>query len=206
MPMKKPIFIFDLGNVLVNFSEKELITIIAEESGLPYEEIWDNRIDDDLIAVETGKLSPKEYFEKSVRRKIPHWKYDDLIQLWIDVFFLNPDGRGLFLNLKKKGYDVYILSNLAEFNKIAVERKFPGFFKESTENIFSYKLGFHKPDPRIYRTVTERVRVRPEDCVFFDDAYKNVEGARQAGWMGIHFCKDNFPEIECIVNSITEGI
>lgn len=194
--MKTPAFFFDLGNVLVDFSEKKLVQILSEASDLPFSQVWETRIDDDIKAVETGMLPPEDYFEKRIRSKIPHWEYEDLIQVWYDVFIINPKGRGLFLDLKHKGRDVYILSNLAEFNKIAVERKFPGFFEQSTANFFSYELGLIKPDLKIYEKAAELAGVCPEDCAFLDDRAENVEGARRAGWKAFHFTPETADHVE----------
>ena len=38
-----------------------------------------------------------------------------------------------------------------------------------------------KPDRRIYEIVLERFGLRAEECVFFDDLEKNVEGAKAVG-------------------------
>jgi len=203
--MEKPAFIFDMGNVLFDFDEYQLVETMAEESGLPFEQVWENRIDPDVVAVETGKMSPVEYFERRIRPLVPHWEYGDLVMLWYKVFRVNSFGRSLFTNLKKAGYPVCILSNLAEFNKEAIDKKFPGFFEESTANFFSYELGFHKPDPRIYRAVTARLGLPPRDCVFFDDREENVEGARAEGWRAFHFVPENYGEITKAVREATGG-
>ena len=193
---------FDLGNVLVDFCDKELMTVIAKESGLPFEILWKDRIDKDIKAVETGTLSPQDYFERQIRSKIPHWEYEDLIQLWYDVFHINPRGRGIFLNLRNKGFNVNILSNLAEFNKIAVDRKFPGFFSESTANFFSYEIGFHKPDIRIYERAAELAGAEPDECVFCDDRPENVEGAKKAGWNAFCFTSETADSVEESINRL----
>ncbi len=55
------------------------------------------------------------------------------------------------------------------------------------ELFISAELGLVKPDPRIYRLVTERLDVRPEECVFLDDFKENVAAAEQAGMKAILF-------------------
>lgn len=55
------------------------------------------------------------------------------------------------------------------------------------EIFISSELGLVKPDPRIYRLVTERMDVRPEECIFLDDFTENVAAAQQAGMKAILF-------------------
>jgi putative hydrolase of the HAD superfamily len=49
------------------------------------------------------------------------------------------------------------------------------------------RIGFAKPDPRVYAYAAERVGVRPERCLFVDDSAGNVEAARAAGMRAVHF-------------------
>ena len=44
-----------------------------------------------------------------------------------------------------------------------------------------------KPEPAIYRYVTNALGVSPSDCLLIDDGLANVEGARLTGWDAIHF-------------------
>ena len=45
----------------------------------------------------------------------------------------------------------------------------------------SSKLGFRKPDPRIYRHACELVGVPPERCIYLDDLGINLKPARALG-------------------------
>jgi len=46
--------------------------------------------------------------------------------------------------------------------------------------------GVKKPDPMIFRRVTERLHVTPEDCVFIGDhPGKDIKAAREVGMKGI---------------------
>ena len=47
--------------------------------------------------------------------------------------------------------------------------------------------GVLKPDPRAYELCTQELGVAPDDCVFVDDQWRNIEGARRAGWRTVHF-------------------
>ena len=47
--------------------------------------------------------------------------------------------------------------------------------------IQSAKSGLRKPDPRIYRMMTEALQVDPKSCVYLDDLGVNLKPARDMG-------------------------
>jgi putative hydrolase of the HAD superfamily len=47
--------------------------------------------------------------------------------------------------------------------------------------IESAKIGLRKPDPRIYRMMTEQLEVDPAKCVYLDDLGVNLKPAREMG-------------------------
>ena len=51
--------------------------------------------------------------------------------------------------------------------------------------VISGEVGFHKPQPEIYRLGAERIGLPPEECVFVDDLRENCEGAEAAGMTAI---------------------
>jgi len=47
--------------------------------------------------------------------------------------------------------------------------------------IESAKMGLRKPDPRIYRMMTEALEVEPSRCIYLDDLGVNLKPAREMG-------------------------
>ncbi len=47
--------------------------------------------------------------------------------------------------------------------------------------IESAKAGLRKPDPRIYRMMTDALQVEPEHCIYLDDLGVNLKPARDMG-------------------------
>jgi len=47
--------------------------------------------------------------------------------------------------------------------------------------IESSKIGIRKPDPRIYQMMCEKLRVKPDACVYLDDLGGNLKPARAMG-------------------------
>lgn len=175
-------FIFDLGNVLVDFDVNDVLASVMDSAGVssPPQGV---RLQDTakVIEVETGKISDAEYLAGICT--VTGWALtmDNLIDAWRHAFRLNPVGTALFRELKDEGYPVHILSNLAWHNMEAVRRNWSDFFDHAHENFFSYELGFHKPDKRIYQAVLDSLGVEAGNCCFLDDRIENVEGARSIG-------------------------
>lgn len=189
-------FIFDLGNVLVDFDVNDVLASIMESAGvssLP-ETI---RLQDTakVVEVETGKISDEDYLADICLATGFNLTMEDLIKAWRKAFRLNTSGIKLFRELKTHGYPVHILSNLAWHNMEAVRQNWPDFFDHAHENFFSYELGLHKPDVRIYREVLHRLEVDPHDCFFMDDKAENIAGAQAVGMNACVFSSGNLGEI-----------
>jgi HAD superfamily hydrolase (TIGR01509 family) len=56
--------------------------------------------------------------------------------------------------------------------------------------IYSHEIGIEKPDLRAFEAVCAHLNVRPENCLFNDDAAANVEAAQVAGTQA-HPFEDN---------------
>ncbi|MFD8009500.1 HAD family hydrolase [Streptomyces sp. NPDC058955] len=78
-------------------------------------------------------------------------------------------------------------------------------FDELVEQIvYSHEIGIEKPDPRAFDAVCAALDVRPEHCLFIDDAAVNVEAARATG-MRAHLFEDNARTIERIAAHLDAG-
>jgi putative hydrolase of the HAD superfamily len=51
--------------------------------------------------------------------------------------------------------------------------------------VISGDVGMHKPEPAIYMLGAERLRLRPEECVFVDDLRENCQGAEEVGMTAV---------------------
>ncbi|MFI8327177.1 HAD-IA family hydrolase [Streptomyces sp. NPDC085529] len=78
-------------------------------------------------------------------------------------------------------------------------------FDELVEQIvYSHEIGVEKPDPRAFDAACAALDVRPEACLFIDDAAANVEAARAIG-MQAHLFEDNARTIARIAAHLDAG-
>lgn len=83
-------------------------------------------------------------------------------------------------NLKKRGYKLYLLTNITEdsYNYINdlinINKIFDG-------GIYSYQEHLIKPDYDIYNLLINKFKLNKEETIFFDDKEKNVLAANKVG-------------------------
>ncbi len=134
-------------------------------------------IDDDLFVRETCSRFGlnKKKFSNILDRIIN--KYEPYQPLW-----------NLLPELHKT-YKLAIVNNgtsltLPKFKeKLDIDSKFDLF-------ISSAFAGIKKPDPEIYLLAAQKLGIKPHECLFMDDSYENIKGARSVGMKTLHWEKD----------------
>jgi len=173
--------IFDIGQVLIKFSPRDLfIKILKDEEKIDYflKNIctWEWHIQQDLI-YDTSKAA------EPVIKKHPEYKeaieafYGRFLEMIDSVHQENVD---LALKLKQKGYPIYLLSNFPgdQFEKYRLQNS---FLDEFHDRIISGDVGLAKPDIKIYQLAIKKFNLNPEESLFIDDKIENTKGAEQVG-------------------------
>lgn len=178
--MKQKIFLFDIGNVLMNFDFQILTDRMAADSGRPVKAPTDRDIEM-YCAVEKGLISDSEYIRYLNVTKGLSWTTEDYVAIWASMFSVNSTGRELFTNAVSRGLPVYTISNIAGHHMDAIEQVQSGFFDGASGLFLSYQLGVRKPHPDIYHKALNEIGVSAEQCLFIDDLPENVEAACKTG-------------------------
>lgn len=105
-------------------------------------------------------------------------------------------------DLKKRGYQLYILSNYAEYTFEQTKEKM-AFLPFMAGTVFSYECKWIKPEKEIYEYICSKYQLKPEECVFLDDRQLNVESAQNAGWKGIVF--ENYQQAREDLNQLLKN-
>jgi putative hydrolase of the HAD superfamily len=188
--MNAKYFIFDIGNVLVDFDFQVLLQQIAADSGTPVEPPTERDLDMHH-AVEEGVISDQAFVDYLNEAKGLSWTVDTLIGVWQKMFTVNETGYGLFRAAIARGLPVYTLSNIAEHHIEAIERNWPGFLDGATGLFLSYEIGVRKPDAQIYSHLLENLGIEGAQCLFIDDRADNIEAACAAGIQAHQFIPEN---------------
>jgi putative hydrolase of the HAD superfamily len=178
---------FDYGGVVVRL-DRELLARFERRHDLPQGSfIRALYTIPEWKAVEVGQGSEDAWAEAAKRkldelagRVLPEID-EERTTMWRT---LDEDVVGLIRRLRPR-YKVGLLSNATDRldRELRHYHKIDGLFDLIVN---SCQVGMAKPDERIYRLAAERMGVEPSACVHIDDLAHNVEGARQAGFYGIH--------------------
>jgi putative hydrolase of the HAD superfamily len=88
--------------------------------------------------------------------------------------------------LKEKGYKLGLISNSTVFSVEAIEKL--GFLSIIDHKVFSFDVGFAKPDQRIFEKMLELSGCRADETVMVGDNFDyDVKAARDVGINAIHF-------------------
>jgi len=55
------------------------------------------------------------------------------------------------------------------------------------KQVYSYSHKVTKPNPKIYKILLNKLKTRPNQCLFVDDRRENVAAAKRAGMRGLVF-------------------
>jgi beta-phosphoglucomutase len=181
--MKKKAFLFDLNGTMIDDMQYHLkiwYDVLNNDLGanLTLEEVRSHMYgkNDELLAriFGKGKFTQAEVDEITERKET---KYQEIYRPHLDLL------PGLFEFLKKaddQGMKMGIGSAAIPFNidfvldNLNIRKYFP--IVVSAHDVLE-----SKPHPEVFLKAADRLQVKPEDCVVFEDAPKGVEAARNAG-------------------------
>lgn len=188
--------IFDVGNVLVEYSwermlktlhmEGEVYDMVAKATVLSslWNELDRSRLSDEEIL--NGFIQNAPEYEREIRLVWEH--VEESVHCY-------PDSVSWVQKFRKNGYQTYILSNYGKYTMERTRKELP-FVDDMDGALFSYQVKLIKPEPEIYQALFDKFQLKPEECVFMDDNEKNIIAARKAGMHGILFENKEQAEVE----------
>ena len=183
-------FIFDLGNVLVDYNPMRCIlgyTHNISDANYIASEVFASP---EWVELDRGTLSYEEALERWTSR-IPERLRDDVRTIVNNFHKHLPEKKEMteiVKRLKASGKKVYILSNVSERFPLIVEGLevmdiIDGY-------VASYQEKTFKPSPEIYSIILGRYSLKPEESIFIDDNADNVLTAKKFGMAGYIFDGD----------------
>lgn len=130
------------------------------------------------------------YFSKEITAD--NIKYiENIVRSGIENATLFPGIMDFLVQLKKKN-KLGLLSNTTSFETQAVERL--GFSRMFDAIVYSWQLGSLKPAKENFNAIIEKLGVSPEECIYIDDAEKNLGTPKSMGMSTILF--KNFNQLK----------
>lgn len=178
--------VFDLGKVLVDFHPLEGMRKLgfSEEVVSCFQDAVFSGLWEECDARPIGNEEIRTLFKQAVPglEKEVDILWDN-ITVVTDVYEYSCEWVS---DLKKRGYEVFILSNYGQQSFQKNSKVYP-FLANVDGMVISYQVRMMKPDRGIYQCLLEKYRIKPDEAVFIDDRKKNVDGAVACGFSGIVF-------------------
>ncbi|MBN1316396.1 MAG: HAD family phosphatase [Anaerolineales bacterium] len=183
---------FDVGGVLdrtERLQEEEADRRhLAAGLGLEVEEMWQRFYTTELWQLaRIGKISDDEFWNRNLKPFGMDNAKDR--QVFVKKLFaykeVVPEMRSLLETLQGT-VKLGIISNATNILEASLSNRYQidGYFDLV---INSARVGYAKPDPKIYQIALERMGVRPERTFFTDDQQHNVDAAIKLGINAVLF-------------------
>ncbi|MGB9600834.1 MAG: HAD family hydrolase [Myxococcota bacterium] len=181
------VFTFDLGNVIIPFDHssiaRRLIQYSKNQWKYSYEDIhkYLYRVAEVEHQYEEGKISTDEFINSVVKRFELNISADEFTSIFNDIFFeIDDKMERLIKRIKDSGYPLILLSNTNEMHFNYILNRYP-LISIFDEFILSYRVGFRKPDERIYRVLLKMAKCNPDEIFYVDDISEYVGAAKNLG-------------------------
>lgn len=178
--------IFDLGRVLIDWNPRGYLDKkINDETKIEilFKEVFGSQEWQDL---DRGTISEEEAI-KRFKDRCPtcHTEIDDMFEHIIELIPPLEKNIKTFEEVAAK-YDTFILSNFGHRTFELVFNKYP-WFKLFKGKVVSSHVKMLKPEKEIYLELINKYDLIPEETIFIDDTFVNVEASEALGIRTIHY-------------------
>lgn len=175
--------IFDLGNVLIEWNKEKILSKICKndlEYNLFNKFVFQSNL---WIDLDNGKIS-LEFLENQLIDEMGHQYQDQIHELvwnWFNYVDLYDEVYELIKQLKKKNFQIYVLSNTSSIFHILLDSVLSKVSSVLDGYVISCEVKIMKPQKEIYLSLVNKYQLDIKDCIFLDDLEENVEAARTLG-------------------------
>lgn len=175
--------IFDLGNVLIEWNKEKILSKICKndlEYNLFNKFVFQSNL---WIDLDNGKIS-LEFLENQLIDEMGHQYQDQIHELvwnWFNYVDLYDEVYELIKQLKKKNFQIYVLSNTSSIFHILLDSVLSKVSSVLDGYVISCEVKMMKPQKEIYLSLVNKYQLDIKDYIFLDDLEENVEAARTLG-------------------------
>ncbi len=207
--MKIKNIILDLGGVLLDIDYNLTATSFENMGFSEFKNMYSQYTADPLFEnLETGKVSNEEFYWR-MQEISKNVTVNQITQAWNAMLLDFRFDSFNFLEKLAKDYNIFLLSNTNAIHHAAfsfifhnkTNRSLDSYFKNA---YYSHIIGFRKPNEDIFDFVMEDASLKPEETLFVDDSFNNIETAHRLKWK-THLLKKG-EVIEKILPKIIQGL
>lgn len=177
------LYIFDLGNVIVDIDFNRVLGTWSDFSRVPLATLQQSfTMGEAFHQHERGEISDEVFAEKLCHEMALPLSYAQFSHGWQAIFVgIRPDVIAIMHKLREQGHRVVVLSNTNRLHTTFWPDEYPEVKAAADKIYLSQEMGMRKPEARIYQAVLQAEGFSAADAIFFDDNVDNIEGANQLG-------------------------
>ncbi len=176
--------IFDLGGVYLNRGLWTFWDYIEDKFGIPAQEVRKNFLEY-YGPYFSGEISEKNFWQQHLKDLKIKKDWKNLRKILLDSFKPQKEMPEL-INKLRKNYRIGLLSDQTKEWWPYLDKKYE-ISKNFDFTVISYKIGFNKPQPEIYKIALKKSKCKSEECLFIDDLEHNLEPAKKLGMKTLFF-------------------
>ncbi|CNI62212.1 glucose-1-phosphatase [Yersinia mollaretii] len=182
------LYIFDLGNVIVDIDFKRVLGVWSKLSSVPLATLSERFTMGEVFQQhERGEVSDEDFARQLSDEMGVSLSFEQFAEGWQAVFVaLRPEVIAIMHKLREEGHRVVVLSNTNRLHCNHWPQHYPEVAAAADHLYLSQDLGMRKPEARIYQHVLSAENTPAEQAVFFDDVEANIVAARIEGITAIH--------------------
>ncbi|ACY86322.1 glucose-1-phosphatase [Edwardsiella piscicida] len=184
------LYIFDLGNVIVDIDFHRVLGVWSRYSGAPLATLSKRfTMGDTFRQHERGAIDDETFAQRLCDEMGISLSFAQFELGWQAIFVaLRPEVIDIMQRLRRQGERVVVLSNTNRLHTHFWPKHYPEIAAACDKMYLSQELGMRKPDAEIYRYVLEQERAAAGESVFFDDNADNVAAAKALGIQAVQVC------------------
>jgi hypothetical protein len=184
---RTPVLLIDVGGVLFGFDHEHRLNVLGECLGLPPggvdELLWQSGFS---TGCDAGRYRDAAAVCAQISRITGYAGSDERLDAaWCGAF--RPDPDVIELLTRHRGGRRGVFTNNGPLEEEVLTRLYPEAFGLFEHLFFCWRLTANKPEPAVYRQVTDLLAVPPGRISFADDSAGNAETALACGWNAVHY-------------------
>jgi len=179
--------IFDLGQVIVQVDLPSFLTRFSREFHVDASELISDERNGAHSDFMMGKLTGEEFHRITCQHFQHFISLEKFKAIWLSMLVGEVAGMSdIVTELHNQQYPLALLSNVDPWHYEYCQQNLP-VLQKFGQKFLSYQLKLKKPEPGIFFAVTERLKAKPEQCIFIDDSETNIRAARALHFQTIRF-------------------
>ncbi|MBM3896062.1 MAG: HAD-IA family hydrolase [Thaumarchaeota archaeon] len=185
---KFQLVLFDIGEVIVKWRDTWLYHAVSEKFDVS-EKTLTAECEKEIVNLHTGKILENEFWKKIGKKvnsiELQKVKKSLIYDTFKEKAKLNTPILKMVKTIQENEIKVGVLSNLEKTTHAILEEF--GILDRFEFQFYSHKIGFAKPDKRLFKYVLDNMPFESSEIFFIDDKISNVKTANSIGIKSIKY-------------------